>query len=238
MRADTRFLGRFARVTLLVTADAMAVAGAAACAYLFWALPMRDSRWASTCSWRRSSRCSFSAMRRPDFIPGFGLGPVETLRRLSYVTAFGFLDPGGVLLRVEAAAALFARHVRAGVRLQPRRRCRSPACWSSALARRWPWWSEPVVVVGTGERAARAIRSIQQPATSATGPPRCWPSRRRSDPDRREVEGVPVVGGLDEAPALAAARHPRRAAREPPGRPVPRARHDRSAAAATSGTWC
>ncbi len=62
-------------------------------------------------------------------------------------------------------------------------------------ARRWNWWAEPVVVIGTGERAARVIRSIQQARHFGYRPVAAL-AFGATDETAREVEGVPVVGGL------------------------------------------
>ena len=69
------------------------------------------------------------------------------------------------------------------------------------LARQWEWWKEPVVVVGTGERAARTIRSIQQAGDFGYRPVAVLAIGASIDTD---IEGVPVVGDLDQAATLAA----------------------------------
>jgi Undecaprenyl-phosphate galactose phosphotransferase WbaP len=133
--------------------------------------------------------------------PAFGLGPVETLRRLTYVTAFGFL----VLAAFSFALKLPPLYSRVTFTLAfilslvivPLGRV-----LVLHAARRWAWWHEPVVVVGTGPRAARAIHSIQQAdhlGYRAAGV-------LASGPDRAddEIAGVPVLGGLELASALAA----------------------------------
>jgi Undecaprenyl-phosphate galactose phosphotransferase WbaP len=132
--------------------------------------------------------------------PGFGLGPVETLRRTSYVTAFGFLVLAAfsfalklppLYSRITFVLALMLSLVlvpvaRAGV---------------STLARRTRWWREPVVIIGTGARAARAVLSLQRathagyrPAVVLAGMPGAASA---------ELHGVPVVGGLEGMAPLA-----------------------------------
>jgi hypothetical protein len=78
-------------VTLLATADAAALAGAATFAYLFWALPMREQSPGLYLQLAPLLLLFVAGYARAGLYPGFGLGPVEVLRRLSYVTAFGFL---------------------------------------------------------------------------------------------------------------------------------------------------
>ena len=43
--------------------------------------------------------------------PGFGLGPVETLRRQSYVTASGFLVLAALSFALKLRPTVLARHV-------------------------------------------------------------------------------------------------------------------------------
>ena len=137
---------------------------------------------------------------RAELYPGFGVGPVETLRRLSYVTGFGFLVLAAfsfalklspVYSRVTFSIAfLFSLVLVPVVRGLVSR-------WAS----RWTWWHEPVVIVGTGERAARVVRQIR--AAGQFGYRPAAVIRLQADAEG-DVEGVPIVGGLECAPALAA----------------------------------
>ena len=200
MRADTRFLGRFARVTLLATADALALAGAAACAYLFWALPMREQAPGLYLQLSPLVLLFVVGYARAGLYPGFGLGPVEILRRLWYVTAFGFL----VLAAFSFALKLPPLYSRVTFTLAfAFSLVTVPVIRAlvSALARRWQWWNEPVVVVGTGERAVKAIRSIKQAGHFGYMPAAVLAIY---DQTETEIEGVPIVGGLEKASQLAA----------------------------------
>ena len=133
--------------------------------------------------------------------PGFGLGPVETLRRLFYVTAFGYL----ILAAFSFALKLPPQYSRVTFTLAfvlslivvPLSRV-----LILQVARQWPWWSEPVIIIGTGPRALRAIRSIQEAnhlGYRATGV-------LAVDPETTEqtVGGVPVQGRLEHAATIAA----------------------------------
>ena len=200
MRADTRFLGRLARVTLLATADALALAGAAAGAYLFWALPMREQSPGLYLQLAPLVFLFVVGYARAGLYPGFGLGPVEILRRLWYVTAFGFL----VLAAFSFALKLPPLYSRVTFTLAfAFSLVTVPVIRAlvSALARRWQWWNEPVVVVGTGERAVKAIRSIKQAGHFGYMPAAVLAIYDQAE---TEIEGVPIVGGLEEASKLAA----------------------------------
>jgi Undecaprenyl-phosphate galactose phosphotransferase WbaP len=200
MRADTRFLGRLARVTLLATADAVSLAAAAAGAYLFWALPMREQAPGLYLQLAPLVSLFVVGYARAGLYPGFGLGPVETLRRFSYVTAFGFLVLAAFSFALKLtplySRVTFTLALAFSLLMVPLGRV-----LVSLLTRHWYWWNEPVVVVGTGDRAARAIRSIQQAGHFGYMPAAVLAVYAQIETD---VEGVPVVGGLDEASRLAA----------------------------------
>ena len=65
------------------------------------------------------------------------------------------------------------------------------------------WWSEPVVVIGTGQRAARAIRALNEARHLGYRPVAVLALAPHTA--ARDVEGVPLRGGLDAVPGLAAA---------------------------------
>jgi Undecaprenyl-phosphate galactose phosphotransferase WbaP len=190
-------------------ADVAALFLAASLAYLVWALPMRDQPPSTYLPLAPLVFLFVVGYGQAGLYPGFGLGPVETLRRLSYVTAFGFL----ILAAFSFALKLPPLYSRVTVSLAfafslvmvPLGRV-----LMSALARHWDWWNEPVVVVGTGDRAARAIRSILQAGHLGYRPAAVLaietPAGRLvpAVPGINVVEGVPVVGGLDQAAVLAA----------------------------------
>ena len=60
-------------------------------AYLLWALPQRGQSIDLYLNLAPLFVLFILGYAQAGLYPGFGLGPVETLRRLSYVTAFGFL---------------------------------------------------------------------------------------------------------------------------------------------------
>ena len=86
---------------------------------------------------------------------------MEILRRVSYVTAFGFLALASFSFALKLpplySRVTFTLALGLSLVMVPVARV-----LVFHLARQWQWWKEPVVVVGTGERAARTIR--QHPA--------------------------------------------------------------------------
>jgi Undecaprenyl-phosphate galactose phosphotransferase WbaP len=132
--------------------------------------------------------------------PGFGVGAVETLRRLSCCTSFAFL----VL-----AAASFA------LKWPPHySRMTFTIAWGASLITvplwrfmvlsvisRWPWWGEPTVLIGSGPWVRWAIGVLGNALSLGYRPVGVLMSDRLSD--ERPVEGIPVFGDVEMAPYLA-----------------------------------
>jgi Undecaprenyl-phosphate galactose phosphotransferase WbaP len=170
-------------------------------AYLAWAAPVRDQSAALYLDLLPLLALFIAGYARAGLYPGLGLGPVEMLRRLTYVTGFGFLLLAAfsfalklppVYSRVTFVLAFVFSLITVPIGRQ----------LLSHLTRRWSWWAEPVVVIGTGRSAARAIRGLKQAVHLGYGPAAVL-TMRETAPVGAEFEGVPVRGGLDQVPVLA-----------------------------------
>ncbi|MBK5299541.1 MAG: hypothetical protein JJE40_20530, partial [Vicinamibacteria bacterium] len=187
---------------LLATSDAAMIFFSATAGYLLWAAPVRRQPAEIYLELTPLILLFVTGYSRAGLYPSLGLGPVQTLRRLSYVTTFGFLVVAGFSFAFKLpylySRATFLLAFLLSLVLVPLGRF---ALFS--LARKWHWWAEPVVVIGTGPRAVRAIRGIKQAGHLGYWPVAvltCGAAPRVS----RELEGVPVVGGLEQVPALSA----------------------------------
>ena len=185
---------RAVRLVVLAGVDLLALTLAGALAYLVWALPARGQSAEMYVELLPLVGLFLAGYARAGLYPGLGLGPIETLRRLSTVTSFGFL----VLAAFSFALKLPHLYSRVTFLLAFVLSLALVPLGRLALfyaARNWPWWAEPVVVIGTGRRAARAIRGIKRAnhlgyrAIAVVTPMPSAPAG--------ELEGVPVVGGLD-----------------------------------------
>ena len=200
--AESRAAARTARVATLVATDIAAILLAGAVAYALWALPVKHQSLALYAQIAPLILVFVFGYAQAGLYPGLGLGPVETLRRQSLVTAFGFL----VL-----AAFSFA------MKVPP---LYSRATFSLALAislisvpiarafvfhatRRWTWWSEPVAIVGTWERAAGVIVNMRRANLFGYRAVAVLTVGTQGNP-AGSLEGVPVVGGVDDAGSVAA----------------------------------
>jgi Undecaprenyl-phosphate galactose phosphotransferase WbaP len=198
--ADHRRMARAARIVVLGASDLCSLVLASALAYLLWALPARGQSPALYLQLAPLMPLFIFGYAQAGLYPGFGLGPVEILRRVSYITAFGFLALASFSFALKLpplySRVTFVLALGFSLVMVPVARA-----LVFHIARRWAWWKEPVVVVGTGERAARTIRSIRQAGDFGYQPVAVLAIGASIATD---IEGVPVVGALDQAAALAA----------------------------------
>jgi Undecaprenyl-phosphate galactose phosphotransferase WbaP len=193
-----RRVARFARLGLLAATDFVALILAGVLAYAIYALPVKEQSLALYLELLPLISLFLLGYAQSGLYPGFGLGPVETLRRQSYVTAFGYLVLAAFTFALKLphlySRVTFVISIGLSLLLVPLARS-----IVVGVASRWRWWNEPVVIVGTGERAARAIRSIQhghlgyKPIAILTPHPAVV----------TDVQDVPVAGDLDSAPDFA-----------------------------------
>ena len=132
--------------------------------------------------------------------PGIGLGAVEHIRRLFR---------GVTLVYLMLTAAMFVTHDRSWADS----RGGFIMAWSFSLvltpSARWvcgqlfsqrEWWGVPVVILGAGETARRVIRNLTSYHMLGYRPVACLDD----DPEKQGVcEGVPVIGSLGDARAIA-----------------------------------
>jgi Undecaprenyl-phosphate galactose phosphotransferase WbaP len=203
IRSYNPIWARGMRVVLLAVADFAALFLAASIAFLVWARLVRGQEAAVYLPLLPLLALLLAGYLAADLYPGFGLGPVESLRRTWLVTTFGFLVLASftfavklpqIYSRVTFAIALLLSLVTV------------PAARAFLLSRaaHWRWWREPVVVIGPRPLVARAIRllrDVRRPdyrPVAALDPG--WPDAPSSgDP----IEGVPLAGGLDFAERFA-----------------------------------
>lgn len=200
--AAARLTHRAAKIGLLGAGDAAMLSLSVSIAYLIWAAPALQQPASLYVELAPLLLIFAIGYARAGLYPGLGLGPVETLRRVSMVTTFGFLVLASFSFALKLSPtysrATFAIAFALSLGLVPLGRA---AIFH--IARNWKWWAEPVVIVGTGRRAARVTADIvkanhlgYRPAAviMCGGPP----------PPSDEFQGVPVAGGMEMVPALRA----------------------------------
>jgi Undecaprenyl-phosphate galactose phosphotransferase WbaP len=151
-----------ARIAILLLTDMTALGAAAILGYLLWArsvLHQPPSLYTGLIPLLIIFPLGYAGAR---LYPGFGLGAVESLRRFSLCTSFVFL-----LLTV----ALFVLKLHPAY---PYSRLTFAIAWGTSLflvplgrllvlfvARRWQWWEEPVVLVGSGQWAQNTVHALE-----------------------------------------------------------------------------
>jgi Undecaprenyl-phosphate galactose phosphotransferase WbaP len=193
---------RLARVAVLAVGDLVALFGSGALAYLAWARPVRGQAAEMYINLVPLLGLFLAGYLVADLYPGFGIGPVEALRRCSYVTGFGFLVLASISFAIKLphmySRLTFGIAFLLGLVLVPAVRS-----LVLTVVRRFAWWQEPVVVVGSPEEALETLQSL------AGVDQRDFRAVAVLDPDVRPVErgalvgGVPLVSGLASAARLA-----------------------------------
>ena len=191
---------RTARIAVLVVTDAVALLGAASLGYLLWAHLMLQQPASVYVDLTPMLLLFLLGYAAAGLYPGFGVGAVETLRRISYCTSFAFLSLAAasfvLKLPSDYSRMTFALAWGASLILVPALRF-----VVLAVANRWPWWGEPAVVVGRGSRVQWTVRALQNALSLGyrpvwvLSPDRYWHSRT--------INGVRVLGGPELAPSLA-----------------------------------
>jgi Undecaprenyl-phosphate galactose phosphotransferase WbaP len=191
---------RSARALVLAAADFASLFASGTIAYFAWALPVRHQAPGLYFDLAPLLGLFLAGFWAAGLYPGFGLGPVETLRRQSLVTGFGFL----VLTALSFALKLPPRYSRAAFVLAVGAALVTVPVVRAlvrAAAGRRCWWREPVAVVGSGEAARGLIAGLAdagpadyRPAALLTLGPAPAPAK---------ALGVPAAGGLEVAPDVA-----------------------------------
>lgn len=191
---------RARRTFFLVLGDLAALFGAGVLAYLCWAYPVHRQEPGLYLGLAPLLGLFVLGYAQTGLYPGFGLGPVETLRRLSLVTATGFLGLAAfsfafqlpyVYSRVTfALAVLYALVLVPLVRFSAIR-----------LLSLWSGWAEPVVLVGEPSEARRTLEALAGSAAMGYRPVGLLVPEGAHPVG--ETKDLPVLGGLDRARELA-----------------------------------
>ena len=132
---------------------------------------------------------------------GFGVGAVETLRRLSCCTSFAFLvlAAGSFALKLPPQYSRLSFAIAWGASLV------TVPLWRFlvlSVASHWQWWGEPTVLIGGGPWVRWTIRALGNALSLGYRPVGVlMPGPHQYE--QHPVEGVPVFGGVEVVPYLA-----------------------------------
>lgn len=185
-----------ARAAVLLVTDLCALIGAVIVGHSLWAGPILGQSFALYAELYPLLILFPLGYVGAGLYPGFGMGAVETLRRLSCCTSFAFL--------VLAAASFVMKFPPYYSRMA------FVLAWGCgllfvplfrfivlAVTSQWRWWREPAVLLGTGEWVRWTIRALED-AFSLGYRPVAIISPNQAWQDRI-VEGVPVLHGSEWA---------------------------------------
>jgi len=194
---------RMARVALLALADGTAIVLAATIAYWLWARPVRHQAPDIYLQLLPLVPLFFLANANLGLYPGFGLGAVETIRRLTLAASSVFVALTAMSFALKLpplySRATFVLAWLGTLLLLPLTRF----VLLSAVRGR-SWWGEPCVVVGSGDLARRTVAALARALSLGYRPVALV--RTVVDLERPPVsDGVPIHDGLDLLPELAAA---------------------------------
>lgn len=197
-----RWWARPASVAALAFADVTGLVMAVALAYEVWARPVLGQATWVYLEILPLLPLVLLAFAEGGLYPGFGLGAVETLRRLSLRISFVYV----ILAAITWVIKLPHRHSRVTFAI----------AWGAslvvvpllrvamlALLRRTRWWGEPTVLIGSGEIARETVASLGGALSLGYRPAAVLQLPGEAHVD--SVSGVPVVGDLADAPRLATA---------------------------------
>lgn len=187
------------RVLILVATDTVVLAGTWTLAYFLWASPVRQQPLEPYVRLLPLLALFILGYAKAGLYPGFGLGAVETFRRLSLRTSFVYLvlAAGSFALKLphQYSRMSFAIAWVASLLVLPLARC-----GVHSLMRGVGWWAERAVVIGLHGRARRAISGLRA-ARSVGYEPCCLLEIEPSELE--EFEGLPILGGLELVDGLA-----------------------------------
>ena len=180
-----------------MSVDATAIVAAGVVAYFCWAWPVYRQPGLPYFDGLFFVPLLFISFFTGGLYPGFGLGAVETLRRITLRVTFLFI----VLTSTSFALRLPHHYSRATVGI----------AWMAALvlvpalrfaflkiAHRWDWWSEPVIVVGSGEIARRTVQGLASALSLGYRPIAVL--ALADGGSASSMEGVPIIGPTASLP--------------------------------------
>lgn len=184
---------RAARVGILVLSDLLALFLSAALAYLLWALPVRNMGPDLYLQLWPAAGLFIAGWAHAGLYPGLGLGPVESLRRLSIVTVFSFALLGGLTFALKLphqySRMTFFIAVLLTLALVPAVRY-----VTLTVVGRFDWWREPVVLIGNGEFIRRMVSMLRESPRLGYRPAGILTADSGPGPD--SVDELPVLGSL------------------------------------------
>jgi Undecaprenyl-phosphate galactose phosphotransferase WbaP len=193
------WLPKTANILILLLTDMLALLIATSLGYVLWVGPVLHQAPSAYVNLAPLLWVFPLGYAGAGLYPGFGVGAVEILRRLSYCTSFGFLvmAAASFVLKLPAAYSRVAFALAWGTSLISVPLLRFLVL---SVVSRWQWWREPAVLVGSRLWVQQAVRSLNEALSLGYRPVGVLSSDLRQH--GRDVAGLPAFGGLEQATLL------------------------------------
>lgn len=149
---------------MLLCADASVLILSGVAAYLLWARPVHDQPTSLYLQLLPLVPLFLLGYANAGLYPGFGIGPVEVLRRFSLRTSFAYVLLAGFVFALKIppvfSRATYLIAWGASLAALPAGRF-----FLAALLQRQRWWTEPIVIAGSGPRTGHLVADIADAAT-------------------------------------------------------------------------
>ncbi len=188
------------RVTLLLTVDLVALAGSAWLAYLLWALPVHHQALAIYRPLLPLLILFPLSYLQAGLYPGFGLGAIETFRRLATRTSFIYLTVAAITFLLKLSQ-VFSRMTLAIAWLLSLVTVPVLRYLALGVLRKRRWWAEPAIVVGQAPVVQPLIQTLREAYSIGYRPAAELLLHEETTPGTAKL--LPVIGTLDDAPAVA-----------------------------------
>lgn len=182
--------------------DALSLAAAGVCAWALWALPIRHQSLQVYLPALPLLLIAVLGYGIVGLYPGFGLGPVERLRRIWLVSLTVFIGIAALTFALRSPDL----YSRATLGLALILTLILVPAGQAVLRRRasgWSWWREPVALVGDGAAIAHALELLRAGASGEYRPVAVL--TQSASAEAPQGTDLPVVGTVAEARQLARA---------------------------------
>jgi Undecaprenyl-phosphate galactose phosphotransferase WbaP len=196
---SARWWARALRIAILMLVDAMALVAAASLAYQAWAHAMLRQPVSLYTQLLPLVLVFLLNFAKGGLYPGFGIGPVETLRQLTVRISFVFvvLASASFIFKLphQYSRMTFVITWALALLLVPLARV-----IALSVLRRTRWWSEPAVLIGPLEATGTFMRSLDSALTLGYRPV----ARLSTEPGRTTESVALPVGSLSDMETIAA----------------------------------
>lgn len=188
-------------ITILADLLALGLAGLAS----YWARLLLNGQLTPSLYWQLlpMSGLFIVAYAAAGLYPGVAISPVDELRRVSISTSLVYFVLGSTVF-LRGGGELYSRGIFLMAWLLSIGMVLACRALTRALFANQRWWGYPVIILGAGKTGEMLVRTLQRRPRIGLKPVVLLDD----DPHKHgSLLGIPVMGGLEMAPAIARSRH-------------------------------